>query len=335
VSAVESFRDCDGGGIYLDDSRRGVVMHTARVLCMLTSGRCAAANRFRQVVLGAKGVGKTTLLSALQHAAVAVYASRKLTVVCYTPGRETPLDVICRECGLGVGGDGELRVHGRDQERVATVDNALASQDQYVFLVIDEVKNLFLGSQPHGDVVLSELVYLGDSRKGRVHVVMTGSSSVTRKLCFAKLDLASSEAAAYKWYVGLDMNCTKFQPVCIYPFLGRDFMGAARLMTAGGSDLWGSDLMRVFWMSSGVAGAMRELLGKRGVSADSWRSSLRGCTDADVDFLFCVMECMVVSVPEPVEEDEWLAAFSEWIPRGCSHGLGGPRLRAPAARPDF
>jgi hypothetical protein len=279
--------------VYLDESRLRVVRDAACTLDLLVDGRLVGANRFRRLVLGRKGVGKSTLLKQLARCARERFGKRELVTVELKGSscNDLPVDVICRACGV------RLRQAAPGESRVDALDAALEAKRLFVFLLLDEVQHIF-ARHPAGGDAIAELTELGDSDAGRVHVIMTGSGSVARRLCFGKLRMGSDEALQYRWYSGCDMNSTKYNAVTIYPFLGPDFVGALDAMRRGcGRSLDQAtaegNVTELYLQTSGVASTMVAVLNKGDVARDGWSGGLRSCAADELQLLQCVADSVV------------------------------------------
>jgi hypothetical protein len=286
--------------VYLDESRLRVVRDAACTLDLLVDGKLVDANRFRRLLLGCKGVGKSTLLTQLASCARDCFSKRGLVTVVLKGStcNDLPVDVIRRACGV------RLRPAAPGGSRVDALDAALVAKRLFVFLLVDEVQQIF-ARHPAGSDAIAELTELGDSVAGRVHVIMTGSGSVTRRLCFGKLRMGSDEALQYRWYSGCDMNSTKYNAVTVFPFLGPDFVGALDTMCRrrGSSlgqvmaELEGS-VAELYLLTSGVAGAMVTVLNKGVVARDGWSGGLRSCTTDELQLLQCVADSVATGPGE-------------------------------------
>ncbi len=295
-SAGEWFAERMGeSSIFLDESRLQVVREAALTLEQLVSGQLVGANGFCRLVLGGKGVGKSSLLSGLAECASERFRHRGLVAVPLdgTECRILPVDVISRACNV------RLRASAPDGRRlgVGALAAALAKKGLFVLLLVDDVQEVF-AYHPDGAKAVAELTALGGSTAGRVYVVMTGRSSVAGRLCFGTLRMGSDEAAKFRWYYsGRDMNdtCTKYNAVTINPFLGADFRDALDAMRCRLNKLGlrvpvpavaptslrrdsesettvaaDSDVSRLFLVTKGVPRAMEAVLRGVDVSQYAW-----------------------------------------------------------------
>jgi hypothetical protein len=214
----------------------------------LVKGELAGRNRFRRLLLGRKSVGKTALLDAIQSAASDVFGDR--IVLCninygYRPTPVLPSQAILQAAGLAV----------PDGSRPATyVDEQLKKAGKFVFLVVDELQFVYedRDKYPEGRQMIMELLSIGDSAAGRIHCVITGSSSNMRRLCFGKLHLTDEIRQQYPNYTRQDMNSTKYMPVWIYPMLDNvDFNETCKLLSVAPS-------AQLYLSSCGIPGLLRE-----------------------------------------------------------------------------
>ena len=70
------------------------------------------------------------------------------------------------------------------------LENFLTSKNLYAYVIMDEFCNVFnKKAVPNGEEVIKQAISIGGSFNGRIHCVLTGSSTDIRKLCFGKFDL--------------------------------------------------------------------------------------------------------------------------------------------------
>ena len=186
-------------------------------LTRLVHGALAGSNGFNVLLLGRKGVGKTGLLTNLQLVALDLFDQ----IMCITltfPKSAPPIQEINKAAGLGLD----------DVATVADLEAALAACGRYLFLVLDAFQTVFTADCQDGKQVIHEAIEIGQSKRGRIFCVITGSSSELRELCFAERESASD------WlphYTRRDMNNVKYQTRWIFPFLSLvDFISATALI---------------------------------------------------------------------------------------------------------
>ena len=99
------------------------------------------------------------------------------------------------------------------------LSTCLQLANKRLFLLVDELNFVYTGKfEVNGNLIISDLMAIGDDRNGFIHCVISGSSSNLRRLAFAKLP--EDEWKLYPQYKpGFDLNNTKFQARWIYPFL--------------------------------------------------------------------------------------------------------------------
>jgi hypothetical protein len=227
-----------GSHLVLDESRRSFVQETARILYdLLTRGAgVEIMSRFRRLLMGRKGAGKTSLLTHIQDAAAQLGGPTLLCVyVSYESSRVPPLQSI-RKALLQ---QYRLRVPLR-VDTVEVLVEWLEQQQRVLFLVLDELQIMFTPAytdqqQQSSELAkrsLAQVASIGSSQKARIHCILSGSSTWLRRLCFHKMHDGGVPTAAnavdFPHYVhSSDMNSTKYTAYWIHPFAAAaDFRAA-------------------------------------------------------------------------------------------------------------
>ena len=172
---------------------------------------------YHRLLLGRKGVGKTRLLRELQNEAKNFFGDNLIAIYqefSRPDKRLTPFNKLLKTLDLGIS------THEVD-DPLEMILKKLKETNKYVFLVLDEIQNLYLPCT-NGKTIIGQISQIGCSREGRFFCIITGSSYQLRQLCYNKL--ASTDKIAYPNYTGLDLNSTKYTTEWIYPFLeSNDF----------------------------------------------------------------------------------------------------------------
>jgi energy-coupling factor transporter ATP-binding protein EcfA2 len=306
----------------LDESRKAFLQEQASTLNDLTAGRLNRANRFRRLLLGAKGIGKTTFLKALLVAAEAAYGETLLTAyVSYSETRlrlaavilrrlqqlnlipslddfileerlqlsdraraiiaaqqlEVPDLVVAsakdlRELGFPAGAAAKIEADLGTTPLFTRIGKWLELNGKFLFFVVDEFQTVYCDACASGPLTISDAHALGDNADGRIHCILSGSSTHLRRLAFATVSPDSDIAKSHPHYRCIDLNGTKFQARWIYPFLEETAFKAlyAALSESQESQeiesLTDENIAFLLLHSGGSPGALAELLSGRAIS---------------------------------------------------------------------
>ena len=213
---------CESRNIFVDESRREFLERNDVKISRLVSGRLYNRNRYRELLLGVKAVGKTALLQT-----ILVYVQNKYPNVlaiyenfhaCDLKLSSLIYEKIMRCCNLSRTESENLDsiLQLRHTQRILELEDFLVAKDIYVLLLLDEFQNVYSLPAEIGKPIVNELSILTGTTKGRIHCVVTGSSSELRVLAFTRLKAA--EVSNYPSYQrGVDLNSTKLQPFWILP----------------------------------------------------------------------------------------------------------------------
>lgn len=296
---METFIRAHSPYFYVDASRREFLEDTERTLHDLRSGRLQGMTSFRRLLLGRKGVGKSSLFRVLGQAATEMFGVTTVSID-YTnaPRARMPLEVIWSVLAGS---------HDGLPNDVAELDEYLRQKGRYVFLMVDELDTVFTGACPIGKEIIGELMEIGSSREGRIHCILSGSSSRLRQLCFAKLPMR--DWPLFPNYTSSDMNSTKFSARWIFPFLDRDdFMNAA---AARGFEVRDDEHFVQAYMETGGNIRLMEDFFRNG-QADAYSITLRHTDDDEMALLRAVHSC--VSDFQPLEADFPVLYWTMYVP---------------------
>lgn len=122
-------------------------------------------------------------------------------------------------CKLGItAGMADLLVAAARRKPLFTrLSELLRSANKRLFLVVDELQNVYTGAFPEGQRIIDDVRALGEDTNGQIHCIISGSSTYMRRLAFG--NLPSELKPNYPNYTGVDLNNTKYQARWIYPFL--------------------------------------------------------------------------------------------------------------------
>ena len=250
----------------LDHSRRVFVKEQLSVVKNLMKNELVGQTCFRRLLLGCKGVGKTTLLTSLLKVTKALYPELLTLYVSYAASKKRLAELVCCElrkccrrpnisdylehfkeetqkiirdqdldiydlllndqeyfCKLGItSGEARRLVVQADRppifERLSTF---LEQEGQRLFLVVDEFQDVYSKRfKEVGCPTICDVHAIGDNASGRIHCIISGSSTHLRQLAFAKLP--EQLCSQYPNYEDVDLNSTKYQACWIYPFLDVD-----------------------------------------------------------------------------------------------------------------
>lgn len=204
--------------LVIDGSREKFVRLMSKELCELNNDKLVGRNRFRKLLLGRKSVGKTALVKALVDGCSHTYSDMICVYIILSNDSEQKLPF---ECIMQ-----EIVSNVSDKIDYALLIDILKSRNKKVFLVIDEFQDIFTSmfDAEFSRRYVSQLCTIAESTDGMIHCIITGSSSVLRRLCFRKYKKDGEKDSVFPNYNAVDMNSTKFQPHSIFPHLGKSFM---------------------------------------------------------------------------------------------------------------
>eukprot|EP01031_Cornospumella_fuschlensis_P028914 gene28914-34893_t len=197
--------------ICLDESRRQFIEENSRTIFQLTTNKLVNETRHNKTLIGRKNVGKTQLLTtfakAIRDACDA--AGRKLIIVelsCDVHER-SPKHELCRRLNIRASSDWKY------------IEQKLAEKRSKVLFIIDEFNlvytNLFKGN---GKEYVRDVLAIGGAKSGLYHCILSGSSSLLRRLITAKVTDEERLKCKLENYTGVDLNGTKFAVHTILPF---------------------------------------------------------------------------------------------------------------------
>lgn len=245
----------------LDHSRSAFVYDTACTLYRLVVRKnLQDATRYRRLLLGRKGVGKTMLLTKLLDAAGQLLKSQGLICIYASFDDYEDCDILITEIIAR-----ELKEkHNIDLPAQCTIDDLeeyLEVNNKAIFVVLDEIHLAYTNySRNTGKEIIQQVLSIGSTRGGRIHCVLSGNSTVVRRLCFAKMSLDEALERGYVHYdLGLDVNSSKFSPLWIHPFLDAEDFSKAASFLSGGDTLPDMDAMAsIYMITGGNAGEMEK-----------------------------------------------------------------------------
>lgn len=214
----------------VETSRRLFTDKHINILLQLLMGKLKGYNDFRQTLLGRKGVGKSAIMDAIFQACVK-YDLAKYGLVCVqlladvhrcTP---TPSQAILSQLPLlhRFVLQFLLATKYSDTPAIRIIDEYLENHGFFAFGCIDDFQLVYRSSSQVAQETISELLAIGDSKRGRIHWILNGSSTDLQHLISAKLSYA--DAKKYPAYRQVDLNDTKYRFQTINPFLdnNKDF----------------------------------------------------------------------------------------------------------------
>ena len=192
-----------------------------------------AANAQCRLLLGAKGVGKSTLMLALEHVLARTLPRTVVTVFvdaheAAKSRQQTPVDVACAAVleKLGLSLD-------PPKDPVA-LQHQLAANGLFAVLLVDDLHKLFKEATDINTQWMKELFAMGNlgpvtapdtnAAARRLLVVATGSDAHLRALCFEKLPCSypgiKQQFPLYP--TSFDLNSTRYIVRTLQPVLQRD-----------------------------------------------------------------------------------------------------------------
>lgn len=202
-------RECN---IAIDRSRKEFFERHNVLIRDLIEGKLENRNRFRELLLGVKSVGKTQLFKTLKQ---------YMVCISYDACDCSILQILVSEivAKYGAQHQSELSAILLVVDSCSRVDNLeifLKKNSIRLLLLIDEFHFTYLKPITIGETIISELSCILGTTGGHVHCIVTGSSSSLRSLVFVKLKVA--EERKYPSYSKkIDLNSTKLQPKWIFP----------------------------------------------------------------------------------------------------------------------
>eukprot|EP01031_Cornospumella_fuschlensis_P035535 gene35535-43085_t len=195
--------------ICLDISRLNFIRENACTVYFLVSGKLRGDTRFRRTLLGRKGVGKSVLLSTFADAIRNIAFSSNVIVIllsCSSSEESSPKTALCSAAKVS---------------RDLTWEELWSLQvirSRKVFFLIDEFNFAFHKSSLRGRDYISDVQGIGEEMLGLCHCILSGSSSVLRKLITAKLSIEEAQNLLLTNYSCLDLKGSKFDFRTIVPF---------------------------------------------------------------------------------------------------------------------
>eukprot|EP00731_Ephydatia_muelleri_P031126 Em0022g640a len=291
---------------YIDASRLIVIRDTESTLRRLVKGQFKHRNGFCRLLLGHKGVGKTTLLDCIAKAAHSVYGKQNLIVCCTAfnckPVAGFPSTAIAKSIGVS-------------NKTIVQLNSYLEKVDKFVLFIADELDSVFSSEPSIGHAIIGEIAEIGDSRVGRMHCIISGSSSHLRQLCFCKLP-ADYEKKFPSYSKRFDLNSTKFSARWIHPFLEKDdFCKVVRLLRKDSPEPDEPAMVNIYLQTGGNARHMQNMVQLDTMNVDSYSLSLKSVSESayDLSVLKGVLNCVTDFMPDCENSLERMAQWTRYV----------------------
>ena len=302
--------------LHLDSTRENFARETFRTLNKLTKGLLKQHTGYQRLLLGRKGVGKTTLAEGMQKVAKVIFGGDLITIYYeYSMNNnQLPSSLISEKLNLD------------SNVKIKSCEKILQEKENFIFLVLDEIQNLYLKNE-NGISVIDEIFEIGCSRTSNIFCIITGSSYHLRQLCFAKLSNNLKED--YPNYLGQDLNSTKFSSRWIYPFLEtNDFENILKLIYQSLQEDYNQvnqeTQAKLYLKSGGNPRILKELVKgeKFNFNSDSYAVSMKhfsNDSDIKLKILEVVFQCTSVYVERALTcyLPNSILAFKPWTRLFC------------------
>lgn len=227
----DEFQQYVQGKAYLDESRLACLKRHRQLIHDLMDGELRGRNRFRELLLGTKACGKSTMLEILRDytstyfpliltATIVMSADEGFSIVDFLLQRikETFPDRYTQ--GLKKLENSQDHVF----RRVELFEAAIVKATIKILRLVDEFHLVYKVPDGKGKQAVTKIANLADTRQGHIHIVVSGSSSTSRKLAFCKT--GGLNMSEYPSYAGVDLNSTKLQAQWIFPLRTNSDMHA-------------------------------------------------------------------------------------------------------------
>lgn len=200
--------------ILFDENRKNFILKNIKILNDLEKGILDQENRYRQLLLGIKLSGKTIILNILNEYIKRKKNSKILTIFQNCKNIElTPLQNIKHillNNNLIINYESNI-----PNNMINQLEKFLIKKKKFLFIIYDDFQYIYT-KEKFGIRFISEICCLAGSNKGRIHMIVSGNSSILRKL--AVCELSNEEKIKYSSYTSVELNSTKLQPYWIYNF---------------------------------------------------------------------------------------------------------------------
>ncbi|KAI8518220.1 hypothetical protein Bbelb_042370 [Branchiostoma belcheri] len=321
--ALQAWKRTQGKGnprYFLSEENKGVLLDLIDSVYSVLQGR---HNRNNILLVGRRGVGKTTLLCSLLEALSAVEFGGKQIVSVYVDCAERwelPSEALWRKAkSLGLKASEEGEGEGSASRDISVVLDLLYEKSYIPVVVVDEIQDLYVkvGETDHerlrrSRLFVEQIYSIGESKNALGW--LTGSSRLVTILAFQR-DTFSNILGGYVQYPSL--NDTKYNVHRLYALRKKGEVGKL-VETLTGKPPFAAQVDRIFHATGGVVGKIAVFVEKKGQD----RVRLPDCenfTDVHWDILECLLYKYASRLPErdfwdlePVTEGEltlWLKRF--------------------------
>ena len=278
--------------LFMDKSREVFVEYHKNIMRKMMDGSQAKSNRFRQLLLGRKGIGKTELMMALREAVEAAGDIIFVYIDFSNPSTAlAPFDHVFRVLPCDVQFE-YFKLRKADVAHIPTfryqwLNEALHRRGRVVLIAVDEFHLVYGPACKIGAYIIEELHTIGGLDGRSIHCILSGSSHNVRKLAFCKID-DPTEASLYPNYKRVDLNSTRYVPFQILPFSESStvFKGAVTylLERMKSQKVYSDeDLVNLLECSGGCVGSLLIMLD--GLDAQPYTTSSKGLSALDKDQL--------------------------------------------------
>jgi hypothetical protein len=208
IDTVRTYRDTK---LVVDSSRYTFLEQTHNVLVRIQTGTLRGANRFRQLLLGEKSTGKTTLLESLRDSVLTLFPDIECVHIRCDTLNNTLIQALVKELNI--------EPAPSDYEICDSIDyihERLTERNKGVLLLLDEFHLVYSMTPEIGEHIIREMGALAGST-APIHCIVTGGGLELESLAYATYSIQSEEAKHFPSYTGHDLNWTKLQPWRIEP----------------------------------------------------------------------------------------------------------------------
>ncbi len=203
--------------IHLDQSRKAFFAQHHYLIVDLVNGKLVGRNRFRQMLLGDKGTGKSTLLQILQKYIAHYYRDVVIILHNYST-KHSQIRIVdllqlqlqrqhpslCREYNSCFDRSDQI------YKQVRNIENMLIKHKLKVMILRDDFDYVYRLDRHIGAVITTEVAIWSGTQEGTMHMIVSGCDKILPNLAFNQIE--GLDMSIYPSYGGLDLNNTKLQP---------------------------------------------------------------------------------------------------------------------------